>query len=118
MDFKQLEAFVYVVKLKSFSKAAQRIYLTQPTISAHINNLENELGVTLVNRSGREITLTKQGKNVLPLCSGYASHPLSGSFVRSGQGRRDEWGSGYLFLQYSWTVLSSKAYGGVSPAVS
>lgn len=42
MDFKQLEAFVYVVKLKSFSKAAQRIYLTQPTISAHINSLEKE----------------------------------------------------------------------------
>ena len=50
MDFKQLEAFVYVVKLKSFSKAAQRIYLTQPTISAHINSLEKELDTKLIER--------------------------------------------------------------------
>lgn len=66
MEFRQIEAFVNAVKYKSFSKAADATFLTQPTISAHINNLENELGVTLVNRSGREITLTKQGKMFYP----------------------------------------------------
>ena len=66
MEFRQLEAFVNAVKYKSFSKAADATFLTQPTISAHINNLENEMGTTLVNRTGREITLTKQGELFYP----------------------------------------------------
>ena len=43
MEFKQLEAFVAVVENKSFSEAARQLNLTQPTISAHINSLEQEL---------------------------------------------------------------------------
>ena len=41
MHLKQLEVFVNVVKLKSFSKAAEAVYLSQPTVSAHINALED-----------------------------------------------------------------------------
>ncbi|MEG0806224.1 MAG: selenium metabolism-associated LysR family transcriptional regulator [Lachnospiraceae bacterium] len=66
MDFKQIEAFMNVVKYKNFSKAADASFLTQPTISAHINNLEKELGVLLLDRSGREATLTKQGEVFYP----------------------------------------------------
>lgn len=62
MEFRQLEAFVNSVKLESFSKAAQALGLTQPTISAHIINLEQELGVTLLNRTCRDLSLTKQGE--------------------------------------------------------
>lgn len=62
MEFRQLEAFVNAVKYKSFSKAADATFLSQPTISAHVGNLENELGIVLLNRSGREITLTPQGQ--------------------------------------------------------
>ncbi len=62
MDFKQMQAFVNVVKYKKFSKAADASFLTQPTISTHINNLEKELNVILLNRHGREITMTKQGE--------------------------------------------------------
>lgn len=62
MDFKQIEAFVNVVKHKSFSKAAEATFLTQPTISVHIRSLENELGVTLLDRQGKGITPTPQGK--------------------------------------------------------
>jgi len=61
MEFRQLEAFVNAAKYKSFSKAADATFLTQPTISTHINNLETELGVRLLNRSGREISLTPHG---------------------------------------------------------
>ena len=56
MDFKQIEAFVNVVKYKGFSKAADATFLTQPTISAHISNLEKELGSSLINRMGREVS--------------------------------------------------------------
>ena len=62
LDFRQLETFIQVVKLKSFSKAAQKLYLTQPTITSHIQNLENELGTILLNRSGKSISPTGAGK--------------------------------------------------------
>ena len=62
MEFKQLEAFVNVIKYKSFSKAAEAAYLTQPTISTHISSLEKELGVKLIDRRGKESRPTKQGR--------------------------------------------------------
>lgn len=61
MDFKQIEAFVNVVRYKSFSKAADAMFFTQPTISTHVSNLENELGVKLLDRKGRKIEMTQQG---------------------------------------------------------
>lgn len=62
MDIKQLEVFVAVSKYKSFSKAAREIFLTQPTVSSHIQNLENELQTVLLNRSNKTITLTDSGQ--------------------------------------------------------
>lgn len=61
LDFRQLETFIEVIKLKSFSKAANKLYLTQPTVTSHIQNLEKELGTILINRSGKEITTTEAG---------------------------------------------------------
>ncbi|WP_073147882.1 selenium metabolism-associated LysR family transcriptional regulator [Paramaledivibacter caminithermalis] len=61
MDFKQLETFVAVVKLKSFSKAAENLFITQPTVSNHIINLEKELNTVLINRTNKKITLTTAG---------------------------------------------------------
>jgi DNA-binding transcriptional LysR family regulator len=62
MDFKQLEVFVAVSKHQSFSKAARELFLTQPTVSSHIQNLERELDTILVNRNNKNITLTKSGE--------------------------------------------------------
>lgn len=61
MDFKQIEAFVNVVRYKSFSKAADASFFTQPTISTHIQNLEKELGVKLLDRKSRSVEMTPQG---------------------------------------------------------
>ena len=61
MDFKQLEAFAAVVDYGSFSEAARRLYLTQPTISAHIRALENELKVKLIIRTTKKLTVTAKG---------------------------------------------------------
>ena len=72
MQLKQLEVFVHVARLKSFSKAADALYLTQPTISAHVSALEGELGTKLVVRSTKEIQLTATG-NIL---FGYATQIL------------------------------------------
>ena len=62
MEFNQLESFLKVVKHKSFSKAAKELYLTQPTISNNIQNLEKELKTTLLDRKSRTICLTDSGK--------------------------------------------------------
>lgn len=62
LDFRQLETFIEVVNSKSFSKAAGKLYLTQPTVTSHIQNLENELGTFLLNRSGKSITPTEAGE--------------------------------------------------------
>lgn len=64
MDFKQINAFVNVVKYKSFSRAADAAFLTQPTISAHVISLEKELGVILINRNRGEAILTEEGKKL------------------------------------------------------
>lgn len=62
MDLKQLEIFTKIVDLRSFSKAAEAVYLTQPTVSGHIQSLEEELGIKLLDRLGREVIPTKPGK--------------------------------------------------------
>jgi len=62
LDFKQLESFISIAKHKSFSKAAKELFLTQPTITNHIQNLEKELRTILINRSNRTISLTKAGE--------------------------------------------------------
>ena len=62
MDFHQLKVFVEVVRHKSFSRAAESIFLSQPTVSAHIKALESEIGTPLLDRSQRELALTEAGK--------------------------------------------------------
>ena len=64
MDIRQLEIFVAVVENLSFSKAAQKIYLTQPTISAHIASLEKELAVPLLIRNTRELYPSEAGQKL------------------------------------------------------
>jgi DNA-binding transcriptional LysR family regulator len=59
MDFRRLEAFCKVYDLHSFSKAGRELYLSQPTISAHIATLESELGVLLFDRLGRSVLPTQ-----------------------------------------------------------
>jgi DNA-binding transcriptional LysR family regulator len=62
MDFRRLVVFVQVLQMKSFSKAGQSLYLSQPTISEHIRLLEEDLGLSLFDRQGKEILPTKAGQ--------------------------------------------------------
>ncbi|WP_346664218.1 selenium metabolism-associated LysR family transcriptional regulator [uncultured Merdimonas sp.] len=64
MNLKQLEAFVQVAEGGSFSRAAKELYLTQPTISAHIASLEKELNVRLFIRNTKEVSLSEDGKEL------------------------------------------------------
>ncbi len=63
MDFEQIRAFISVASLKSFSAAAEKLFISQPSVSVRIKALEEELGVILVDRSrGRELVLTEAGR--------------------------------------------------------
>ena len=66
LDIHQLEIFAKVTELRSFSKAAKEMYLSQPTISQHIQALEKYLGTKLLDRLGREFP-HQGGRNPLPL---------------------------------------------------
>jgi DNA-binding transcriptional LysR family regulator len=73
MDLDQLHTFLEIVRLKSFSKAAQTCYRTQPAISAQIRQLEQELNTTLFERFGTKISLTVAGR----IFAEYASQILA-----------------------------------------
>ena len=64
MNLKQLEAFVEVAEGGSFSKAAKTLFLTQPTISAHISALEKELEVRLFVRNTKEVNMSDDGQKL------------------------------------------------------
>lgn len=66
MNIENIEAFVYVIHFNSFNKAADALFLSQPSISARIQTLERELDVKLFEREGRHFTLTEKGKQFLP----------------------------------------------------
>lgn len=64
MNLKQLEAFVKVAETKSFSEAAKQLFLTQPTISAHVSALEKELNTCFLIRNTRGVELSESGKEL------------------------------------------------------
>ena len=66
MDIKQLSTFLTIARLQSFTKAAQSLDYAQSSITSQISLLEKELGVRLFERLGHSITLTTEGKKLLP----------------------------------------------------
>jgi DNA-binding transcriptional LysR family regulator len=66
MELHQLEYFVAVAEEASFTRAAARVHVAQPGVSAQVRRLESELGQRLLDRSGRSVRLTEAGSAVLP----------------------------------------------------
>ncbi|MEU4745398.1 LysR family transcriptional regulator [Actinosynnema sp. NPDC023658] len=65
MELRQLEYFVAVAEERNFTRAAERVHISQSGVSAQIRQLERELGAELFDRSGRAVTLTVAGKAAL-----------------------------------------------------
>lgn len=70
LDLKQLSYFISVSDARSFSRAATRLRLTQPALSRRIKELESEMGVALLERHGRGVSLTEAGHHLLERASG------------------------------------------------
>ncbi|WP_338452374.1 LysR family transcriptional regulator [Niallia oryzisoli] len=62
MDTSQLETFLAIYEYNNYSKAAEHLNVTQPTVTARMKNLESELSCKLFERSGKNVALTREGK--------------------------------------------------------
>lgn len=67
MNLRDLRYFVALADTRHFGKAAERSFVSQPTLSAQIKKLETYLGVQLIERQPRKVTLTEMGARILPL---------------------------------------------------
>lgn len=101
MNLKQLETFLWVANLGSFRKAADRLFTTQPAISARIANLEDTLGTRLFERDAGSIRLTAKGQELLP----YAEKVLRMTEVLREKAGGQERFSGVLRLGVSETIV-------------
>ena len=85
LDPQLLQSFVAIVETGSFTRAAERIHLTQSTLSQQMRRLEQQLGCTLLDRSGRQVVTTAQGRP----CSGWRAASW-GCWPGRGAGERGE----------------------------
>ena len=67
MELRQLTAFVTVCDDLSFSRAAERLFMSQSAVSHQIARLESDLGVSLFERSTRSVSVTEPGRRLLPV---------------------------------------------------
>lgn len=65
MTLTQLNYFITIAEVKSINKAAEQLYVSQPSLTSAVQELEKELGITLFHRSGRGVTLTNDGSEFL-----------------------------------------------------
>ncbi|MBD2844267.1 LysR family transcriptional regulator [Paenibacillus sp. IB182496] len=66
MNIENIEAFVFVVHFGSFNKAAEALYLSQPSVTARIQSLERELDAKLFDRAGKQVRISEAGERFLP----------------------------------------------------
>lgn len=70
MELKQLQSFCAIVEYRSFTKAAEKLYISQPTISTHIRQLEEELQTLLLIRTTKSLNITPRGMELYE-CAGH-----------------------------------------------
>ncbi|MER2143414.1 MAG: LysR family transcriptional regulator, partial [Eubacteriales bacterium] len=66
MTLQQLNYIITISEIGSINRAAEKLYVSQPSLTSAIKELEKELGIVLFNRTARGVTLTAEGVNFLP----------------------------------------------------
>lgn len=70
MNIRDLEYFAALAELRHFRRAAERCFVSQPTLSGQLKKLEGELGVSLFERNAKGARLTQAGEGLLPFALG------------------------------------------------
>lgn len=104
MELKQIQCFVAAAETLNFTLAAERMYLSQPSLSRHIQNLEDELGVQLFVRDRKHVSLTPSGLHLLP-----AAQEICSSSARFLASTRDllEGNRGFLKIGYQGSARAA-----------
>ena len=108
MDLKNLHTFIQVAELGSFTKAAQRLGFSQPTVTFQIKQLEAELGVRLFDRVRHTVTLTEQGRMVL--ARAYQMTQLTQELTRDLHAAEEVAGHIHLVMADSLVGLLGQAF--------
>ncbi len=103
MDIKQIECFIAVAEELNFTTAAEKMYLSQPSLSRHIQNLEKELNITLFIRDKRNVILTNAGSQLLTLAKMIVND--ADEFIHTAHGLKTG-KSGNLIIGYQNTASS------------
>ena len=88
MTLQQLNYIITISETGSFNKAADRLYVSQPSLTSAVKELEKEIGILIFNRSGKGVTLTAEGLNFLPYARQVYSQYQNLLDVYSKQGKR------------------------------
>ena len=118
MDFDQLATFVYVAKLKSFSRAGQKVFRSQSAVSAQIRQLEQAYRAKLLDRSAKSVELTPAGEVLFEYAERLAA---AARRIHSGRGGSRQRGAGHgdVRRQRSHLPVSASGYfRGISAALS
>ncbi len=116
MELRQLEQYLAVADELSFSAAARRLHMSQPALSRSVKQLEEELGVTLLERSTARVRLTAAGDRLIDLANDLIdqSKELQGELRRIGEGKQQRLEIGYItpaldsFLQESLDMSQAR----------
>jgi DNA-binding transcriptional LysR family regulator len=99
MELRHLRYFVAVAEELNFTRAAEKLHLAQPSLTRQIHNLEEELGVRLLDRSKNQVSLTEEGKRFLVDAKRLVASSLESvqAVQRFSQGESGQLNLGYLF---------------------
>ena len=113
MTFQQLNYIITISETGSINKAAEKLYLSQPSLTSAIKELERELGIVIFNRTGRGVTLTADGLEFLPYARQVYGQYLS-MMEKYGKGGERRQKFGVSCQHYSFAVKAfvemAKAY--------
>ena len=106
MELRHLRYFVAVAEELNFTRAAEKLHLAQPSLTRQIHNLEDELGVRLLNRTKNQVSLTEDGKSFLVDAKRLVALSLESvkAVQRFSRGESGQLNLGYLF-KYNFDLL-------------
>jgi DNA-binding transcriptional LysR family regulator len=121
LDFKLLRSFAAVASERSVTRAAERLNLTQPTVSGQIKELEQALGFALFHRTSRKVDLSDEGKRLLPMVDALLAMAedvrQEAEAMQAEAGRHFRLGAAMYTMDFADRAALLEAFGAAKPAI-